>query len=136
MESVNVYAKGCQGPVVSYSNIILPQNIVGRRNILTQQMMTTKNARYIIRFDFDLDGKTITIPSGSILSFEGGSLCNGTININGAGVLPDYDALADSQNLTINGYPKAGTMHWDDENQKPVWSTGSKWVNALGGDNV
>lgn len=136
MESVNVYARGHSKPVASYNNILIPQNLVGKRNILVQGMMATENARYIIKFDFDLDGKTINVPTNSIFSFEGGSLCNGTVNINGASVLPDYDALADSQNLTINGYPKAGTMHWDDENQKPVWSTGEKWVNALGGDNI
>lgn len=136
MESVNVYARGGQSPVIAYNNTILPQNIVGKRNILVQGMMTTPNTRYIIKWDFDLDGQTITIPDGCMLSFEGGSLFNGTVNVNGADIFPNYDALAGTQNMIVQGYPKAGVMRWDYENQKPAWSTGEKWVNALGGDNV
>ena len=134
--SVNVYARGYQKPVATYNNILLPQNIVGKRNILVQDMMTTENARYIIKWDFDLDGQTINISDNCMLSFEGGSFFNGTVNVNGADIFPNYDALAGTQNMTIEGYPKAGVMRWDYENQKPVWSTGEKWVNALGGDNV
>ena len=134
MSTVSVYARGHQKPAASKSTVILPQNMVGKSNVLVQEMMSQDNARYIIRWDFDLEGRTITVPAGSILSFEGGSLCNGTVRINGADIWPDYDALADSQNLTIEGYPKTGVMRWDYENQKPVWSTGEKWVNALGGD--
>lgn len=136
MENVNVYARGRQKPISTYGNVILPANVIDNRNVLTQDMIAAQNTRYIIKWNYDLNGQTITIPSNCILSFEGGSFYNGTVNINGAGILPDYDALAGGQNMAIEGYPKAGVMRWDYENQKPVWSTGEKWVNALGGDNV
>ena len=133
MESVNVYARGGQSPVIAYNNTILPQNIVGKRNVLVQGMMTTPNTRYIIKWDFDLDGQAITIPDGCMLSFEGGSLFNGTVNINGAGISPDYNTLTDGSNISIEGYPKSGVCRWDSENNMPLWSTGGSWVNALGG---
>ena len=132
---VNVYAMGKQSPAVSYTNRILQPNMVGKRNILEQDMLTSEDTRYIIRWDYDLDGKAITIPANSVLMFDGGSFYNGTVYINGAGILPDYDALAGTQNMTVEGYPKAGVVRWDADNERPVWSTGSKWVNALGGDN-
>lgn len=134
--SVNVYARGHQTSQSGAKSCVLPLNMIGDRNVLTQSMINTPNTRYIIKWNYDLCENTITIPERSTLSFEGGSFYNGTVNINGADVLPNYDALADSQNLTINGYPKAGVMRWDYENEKPVWSTGEKWVNALGGDNI
>ena len=86
--SVNVYARGYQKPVATYKNILLPQNIVGKRNILVQGMMTTENARYIIKWDFDLEGETVTIPENCILKFEGGSLNGGTIKLSSNKILP------------------------------------------------
>lgn len=134
-QSVNVYARGRQKPVAAYSNQILSPNMVGNVNVLTQEMISQPNTRYIIKWDYDLNGAEITIPDNSMLLFEGGSFYNGVVNINGADIFPNYDALAGTQNLTVNGYPKAGVVRWDYENEKPVWSTGEKWVNALGGDN-
>lgn len=134
--SVNVYARGRQNPVAAYSNMILSPNMVGGSNVLTQGMISQPDTRYIVKWDYDLNGATITIPANCMLLFEGGSFCNGTVNINRADIFPNYDALAGTQNLTVNGFPKAGVMRWDYENGKPVWSTGEKWVNALGGDNI
>lgn len=50
--------------------------------VLTQDMLNEENTRYIIRYAFDLSGKTITIPAGCELVFEGGIIENGTINLN------------------------------------------------------
>ena len=55
-----------------------PTEVAGA-NILTQEMMSKENTIYIIQYDFDLNGETITVPEGSILKFEGGSLKNGNI---------------------------------------------------------
>lgn len=132
--SVNVYARGYQKPVATYNNILLHQNIVGKRNILVQEMLTAENTRYIIKWDFDLDGKTIVIPANCTLSFEGGSFFNGTVDINGAGISPNYNSLSDGANISIEGYPKSGVYRWDAENNMPLWSTGNRWVNALGGN--
>ena len=134
MDSVNVYARGHQKPVSTYGNVILPANVIDKRNVLTQDMISTENTRYIIKWDYDLQGASIEIPCNCMLSFEGGSFYNGTVNINGADIFPNYDALAGTQNMIVTGYPKAGVSRWDYENEKPLWSTGEKWVNALGGD--
>ena len=53
-----------------------------RKNILTQNMINKPNTIYEIRYDFDLNGKEITIPENCVLKFNGGSLSNGTIKGN------------------------------------------------------
>lgn len=52
------------------------------KSVLTQDMLNEENTRYIIRYAFDLNSKTITMPSGCELVFEGGIIENGTINLN------------------------------------------------------
>lgn len=49
------------------------------KNVLTQEMVNETNTIYEVRYDFDLNGEDITIPTGSTLSFEGGSFTNGHI---------------------------------------------------------
>lgn len=58
---------------------ILRKNIVEGKNILTQDMINEANTVYEIRYDFDLNGATITIPEGCVLKFEGGTFKNGVI---------------------------------------------------------
>ena len=48
-------------------------------NFLTQVMLSKENTIYIIQYDYNLNGQTITIPSGCVLLFEGGSISNGTL---------------------------------------------------------
>ena len=52
------------------------------RNLITAAMINQPNTLYEIRYDFDLDGKTIEVPEGCTLKFEGGSLGNGTVKGN------------------------------------------------------
>lgn len=49
-------------------------------NFLTQAMLSKENTIYIIQYDYNLNGQTITIPSGCVLQFEGGSISNGTLS--------------------------------------------------------
>lgn len=60
----------------------LRKNLVGGKNILTQAMLPSANTIYIIQYDYDLNGATITIPENCTLDFQGGSLANGTVNLN------------------------------------------------------
>ena len=53
---------------------ILRKNVSESKNILTQDMMNAANTVYEIRYDFDLNGTTITVPENCILKFNGGSL--------------------------------------------------------------
>lgn len=85
-------------------------------NVLTNAMMNKANTIYIIQYDYDLAGNSITVPSGSILMFCGGTFSNGTININGASVLPTLNSLGKGRNLTITGNPSEGTFKYEDDN--------------------
>lgn len=49
-------------------------------NLLTQQMLSKENTIYVLQYDYNLNGQTITIPSGCVLLFEGGSISNGTLS--------------------------------------------------------
>lgn len=40
---------------------------------------TTDKIKYVIRYNFDLDGKTLELPDDAILEYDGGRLFNGTI---------------------------------------------------------
>jgi hypothetical protein len=61
--------------------------------------------------------------------FDGGSIDSGTVILNGCAVLPAYEYLTDDE-LEIVGYPVEGTC-WFNGN-KPLWSNGERWVDALG----
>lgn len=71
---------------MGYRILRLPEN-----GILTQDQINTSNTIYEIRYDFNLNGTTITIPSNSVLKFNGGSFSNGTVIF---------------QSTKINGYGK------------------------------
>ena len=62
--------------------VYLRKNIMDGKNILTQSMLNAANTEYIIQYDYDLNGASITVPEGCVLKFEGGSLNNGTIQSN------------------------------------------------------
>ena len=50
-----------------------------KKNILTKEMINEPNTIYEIRYDFDLNGKEISIKEGCVLNFVGGSLSNGIL---------------------------------------------------------
>lgn len=52
------------------------------KNILTQDMINKENTEYIIQYNYDLNGETITIPVNCILKLECGTIDNGTIICN------------------------------------------------------
>ena len=47
------------------------------------EQVKRKDAVYDVQFDFDLNKANVTIPKGCVLLFSGGSLRNGTVNLNG-----------------------------------------------------
>lgn len=65
--------------------VYLRKNMVSGVNVLTQSMFTNddgsvrSNTRYIIQYDYDLNGGIMTIPDGCVLEFQGGRISNGTI---------------------------------------------------------
>lgn len=63
----------------SYKTVILKPNVQDNRNVLTQEMMSTGNTKYVIQWNYDLQGETINVPAGCIIEFNGGTVYNGTI---------------------------------------------------------
>lgn len=97
------------------------------KNVLTQDMVSKANTIYIIQYDYDLDDKTITIPENCVLQFEGGSLSNGTIELDNTYFSGFYSGFI--HNVTINGTIKdvlsslatvAKTGSYSDLNNKPI----------------
>lgn len=71
-----------------------------RKNILTQDMINKPNTIYEIRYDFDLGGESVEIPSDCVLYFKGGQLTSG--NITGDDTILDYNSPFLS-NVILNG---------------------------------
>lgn len=66
------------------SKVYLPQNLKSGINIFTQAMIDSiyqnkeEHKHFVILYDYDLQGKVITIPPNCLLDFRGGSFRNGT----------------------------------------------------------
>ena len=95
---------------------IIPKNIqtIGgvTKNVLTQAMLNSQNTILRVLYNFDLNGQTISIPSGCVLQFEGGSLANGTIVFNGTAIKAEgivfKSDITISESSTIAGDVKVG----------------------------
>lgn len=90
------------------------------KNILTQDMINKENTVYIVEYDFDLDGKTISIPKGCTLWFQGGKINNGNINLQETAILGAFE-FADTGNSKLFGKFNTGqimTFHNDSYKQK------------------
>lgn len=59
--------------------VYLRKNIVGNKNVLTQDMINQPNTIYHIQYDYDLNGATIIIPDNCMLQFDGGTIKNGNL---------------------------------------------------------
>lgn len=59
--------------------VYLRKNISASKNVLTQAMVSKENTRYVIQYDYDLNGAEISLPQGCVLDFQGGRLSNGTL---------------------------------------------------------
>lgn len=57
----------------TYTTRILKPNIVDGKNVLTQEMLSSKNTKYVIKYDFTL-AEDVTIPANCVLQFDGGSI--------------------------------------------------------------
>ena len=116
IDKVNVKVNG-SGDLLStiqaYTTKILKPNIIDGKNILTKAMIGSKNTKYVIKYDYELE-ENITIPEGCILEFDGGSI-NGAYTVTGtntvieAGLIKIFDV-----NVTLEGtwYVEAAYPEW------------------------
>ena len=75
-----------------------------KKNILTADMINKPNTIYEIRYDFDLDGKIITIPKNCILHFISGKFYNGSISMDNTIVSTLYEDVLSEINISGNYY--------------------------------
>lgn len=53
--------------------------VILRKNKAFAEQVIYTDTIYEVRYDFSLDGESVTIPTGCVLKFNGGSLSNGTL---------------------------------------------------------
>lgn len=75
--------------------------VILRKDKTFAEQVTQANTIYEIRYNFDLSGASVTIPVECVLKFDGGSLTNGTINING-GII-EADDVEIFNDVSVNG---------------------------------
>lgn len=98
-------------------------------NVLKQDMIREENTIYIIQYDYDLDGKILSIPSGCTLWFQGGTINNGTIYLQDTAIMGIYD-YSDIGNVNILGTFKTGqlmTMNNEENMPELRWWSGNEW---------
>lgn len=104
----------------------------GEMNVLTQSMFMDATGQladhtiFIVQYDYDLNGKFITLPLNSILLFLGGSFKNGTLVLNHTLVLPQalpYDTFI---KCTVTGPYMNGQMFYNEDGLR-IWN-GTEWV--------
>lgn len=74
------------------------------RNILMPNMINQPNTIYEIRYNFDLDGKTITIPNNCVLYFTSGKFYNGSISMDNTIVSTLCENILSEINISGNYY--------------------------------
>ena len=74
------------------------------RNILISNMINQSNTIYEIRYDFNLDDKTIIIPNNCILYFTSGKFYNGSISMDNTIVSTLYEDVLSEVNISGNYY--------------------------------
>lgn len=99
------------GAYSGLGRIYLRKNLVGGQNLLTQAMVSKPNTIYILQYDYTLDGKSITIPEGCVLSYEGGSIRDGHINYTDT-LIHGTDRIS---NVTTSGACRHAALPTDEE---------------------
>lgn len=90
--NINVYGNK-SGMTKTYSTVVL------RQTKTVAEQLIDPNTIYEIRYDFDLNGETITVPEDCVLEFKGGSFSNGKLSFEGN--IPVIN-IAETQEVTPN----------------------------------
>lgn len=78
----------------------------------------------------NLKGKTLGLANKDIVIGKGGGLENGTIDVSGSSIYPNYNSLIEGTNLTVVGIPVEGTFYF--QKGMPTWSNGKDWIDSNG----
>ena len=112
---------------------ILRRRIYNNTNLLVQADFDSENTIYELRYAFDLAGLNITLPSNCILKFDGGTISNGVLDLNGALVEPASHPMSDyfSSTLEVSGFKQGQTFFSEDAENVIYWD-GEDWRNTDG----
>lgn len=103
---------------------ILRKNWVTGINVLSPNELSLEHTIYEIRYDFDLQGQTVTLPEGCVLLFKGGTINNGTVVCNYTDVI-GINKFEDGGTATFSGsFNKGLIMAFEDT---VMWYNGSEW---------
>lgn len=103
---------------------ILRKNWVTGVNVLEPDELSLEHTIYEVRYNFDLQGQTITLPEGCVLLFKGGTLNNGTIVCNYTNII-GINKFEDGGTATFSGsFSKGLMMAFEDT---IMWYNGSEW---------
>lgn len=75
--------------------------VILRNDKTLAEQLTQANTIYEVRYNFDLDGDTLTIPEGSVLKFNGGCFKNGVLYGNNLNIVAD--GIKIFENVTLVG---------------------------------
>lgn len=103
---------------------ILRKNFVNGVNLLTQDMVSDEETIYEVRYDFNLNGATISLPKNTSLWFKGGSINNGKIIFNGGFIVGKF-SFVDCGTAEFSGKFETGLIMWTVEGLK--YYNGSEW---------
>lgn len=119
--------------------VILRKNLIGNiacsideedhlENVLEQSMINHPNTIYVIKYDFNLKGQTLSIPDNSILWFQGGSINNGTLYLHNT-TITGVNLNTDIGDVLIAGTYRTGQLMTFIEDSIPVlkWWNGKRW---------
>lgn len=123
--NINVTVGGVKHATSQYKTIVLKENQAFG--------LSSANTKYVIKFDYDLGGETITVPDGCILEFDGGSVTNGTLTLKSDTIV--IDALHSVSTATTRPSIKhKGFQTFDLTLGIPLWWNGTAWVDAAGNE--
>lgn len=104
-----------------------------------QTVFASRNAKYVIKEDINLGGKTIRIGEGCTLVFKGGSLANGTLVGNKTRVKADDYVIFKPGRRTFRGYTLNGGYKYATKTEDAIiiegtWQNnkcGNRWTGLL-----
>lgn len=84
--------------------IVEDYTTIEKKNVITQEDINKTDTIYEIRYNFDLNGKTITIPKNCVLYFTSGKFYNGNISMDNTIVSTLYEDILSEVNISGNYY--------------------------------
>lgn len=79
------------------------KKIILKKNKSFAEQLITKDVIYVIKYNFDLHNKSVVVPEGCALQFNGGTLDNGTIKGDNTQIIRNHNKNIFGNKLRLNG---------------------------------